>query len=523
MGSVVKGERCLIAINYEPPGAFNGSIAEAYGQMTAQNARAEFQLKAAEARSQAQARSQANQNQQDALAQKSYEFDQSQMPSERDQFNAAQQANQTQAHIGGQMALQQQSQQFRNQEYQRDFNYSDNLRLQNAQQQRNLIDQDSTLTPAEKQRAIAMVDPTISALTFQQRQTQQRLEQQQISRIASQQAHQDGLDAIHRQQVGQQGTAGHYRIPDSNDPTGQTMLPGWYQRNYRGETELIPGTAPGGRGASGTGTNSPGQIPPQIVSAIDHATRTVDSALAHTGETALPEDHEFRRDRLGAITRIARENRQVAEQMTAEDRDIRSRLANGPLPFDVPSQAQPTDIPGVVQNQLQSNINRAITTAEARNAPRESEQLRSLAMSLNNGKSTGDLDQAQQRLLQSTGYYRSEFTPQLDRQISQAIQRPPQVIQAGGQRVIQRQPPSPEMQEAASGLRSILAAFGGRPPESAPQARQRFDEMRGRIGFTEWPPPLSRHSDRPPIPVANPRPSSSNSAISFDNPYLGMS
>lgn len=188
MGSVVKGERCLIAINYEPPGAFNGSIAEAYGQMTAQNARAEFQLKAAEARSQAQARSQANQNQQDALAQKSYEFDQSQMPSERDQFNAAQQANQTQAHIGGQMALQQQSQQFRNQEYHRDFNYSDNLRLQNAQQQRNMISQDASMSDSEKQQALALVDPTISALTFQQRQTQMRQEREQTQRLRDQNA-----------------------------------------------------------------------------------------------------------------------------------------------------------------------------------------------------------------------------------------------------------------------------------------------------------------------------------------------
>lgn len=326
-------------------------------------------------------------------------------------------------------------------------------------------------------------------------------------RAASMAAHQDSLDALQREQRARTGNVGHYRVPDPNDPSGQTMLPGMYQRNRYGETELITGTdGAGGRGRSG-GAGASGGIAPQIDSAIQHATATVDRALSSSPETGgLPANHPWRTDRGAAILNEARAHRQAAEALTAEDRDVRSQNAGGPLPFDVPDNSPASSVPGVVQNQLQNNINRAVQAAEARNAPRQSEALRRVAAAIQGGQSTGDLSPEQQQILQTTGYYRQEFTPQIDRQISAAITPPPQIVSNGGQRVVERRNPSPQMQAAAQDFRSLLAAFGSRPPESSPMARQRFDELRGQIGFTSWPPPLSRHSDRPAIPVSAPRP-----------------
>jgi len=494
-------------ISYEPMQPFDKSVYEAYGASQARQQANEMALRA-------YGSTQASADRRQEMAQQEEQFNASYQ--QRFQLQDSAQAHdfaQAQQHTDLQAQLSQTQ-----------LNQAENMRLQRLDRQIEYVQANSgpgqQYTPQEAQEMIGDLRMGRDPLQARAQRAQILHSQAQTQQITQQMAHQDSLDALRRAQQGQTGAAGTFQMPDPSDPTGQTKLPGLYYRDHQGNPQIVPSSSGTGSRASGAGS-VPGAIMPQIDSAINHATQTIDRALSATGDQALPENHPFRRDRATAILQLAREHREASEALQAEDRDVRSRLAGGPLPFDVPPAGAP-DANGMIQNAMQRGVNNAIRAAESRNAPRESERFRAIAGELNAGRTTGDLTPSQQETLRQTGYYGQGFTPQIDRQISAAIIQPAQVINQGGQRVVMRPNPPPEMQQAAQELRTLLSAFDGPPPESRPMALARFNELRGRIGLSTWPPPLSRHSDQPtraPISPDQVPAATSNAAIRPRNPY----
>lgn len=231
-------------ITYEPASPLGGSIAEDYGQLQQQNKRSEFQLKVAEAQAQAHARDQANANQVSQMnAQVNMASEHNRLQSEAQTAQMQTGMNERQMSVDAQAAHQQ-----------REFNYADNLRLQNLQQQRSMIENQSDLSESERADLLRQMDPNISALKFRQQQTQMQQEKQQTQRMMHQNAQAATIQSLNADAQAQ-GALG--RVVNLQDDQGNDLGPHQWDMQH-GRYDPLPVTATrGGSGAGATASQGP--------------------------------------------------------------------------------------------------------------------------------------------------------------------------------------------------------------------------------------------------------------------------
>lgn len=317
-----------MAITYQPPEAFDASVSQAYGALQQQNLRSEYQLKVAEARAAAAARDQANANQVSGQnAQVNIDEANNQLKS-----GVASAQNQTSIEEAG-MREQGQMQRQAN-----EFNYADNLRLQNLQQQRSMIANDPTLGDDERASLRSMMDPSISALTFRQKQTQIQQERAQTDRIQHQTAQMTTMQGL-------------------NDQFRARMLPNATVQHRDDEGNLIAITHPDGRGGFHT-------------IQIRQQNPTGNSA-SETRPLTAAQTAGFRRS---AETSVARDPAFIGKPQPEIDREVEARFRRWtrqqgasetlpPRPIELPDNAPLSRLPADQRGILRGlNADQAVLT-----------------------------------------------------------------------------------------------------------------------------------------------------------------
>ncbi len=303
-----------------------------------------------------------------------------------------------------------------------------------------------------------------------------------------------------------------FRAQSGVGPITQVIGGQTYLQNRRGEWSVVaqPHQPADGR-SRGAGTQND-----HFDTAYTAATTAVNLML---NDPMVSEEDKARlrtpAGRQQAVEREVQARVDAHQRLATRDHEQRSRLPGGPIPFDPPDPGQELRrLP--VRRQMEVQFRDQIAAAMEHDQRGRETQLRRLAGAWTDaGGDSGRLSQEDQQTLQGIGgYYRREFTPEIDREISYRA-RPvpgPEVRDPSGVR-IQQMMPSP-LTDASREFREILTAHGGRPPETNRDERRRFDELRGRLGFTVWPPPRQAAATGPAMPVVQPRPAPSQGGMS---------
>jgi hypothetical protein len=259
-----------------------------------------------------------------------------------------------------------------------------------------------------------------------------------------------------------------------------------------------------GGGSGGSGTRSTGGTADHFDQNYTAASRVVDNMINDTNtseaDRRLLQTPEGRQN---AIQKEVRNRLQVHQNLYGENQVQQRLQPGGPMPFDPRGPDEATTTP---QRRVELGFVDEIRQAMDNGQTQREGRLRQLAGNFQNvGGDTGRLGEADQKALEQLGYYRNDFNPEVDRAITFAARAQPGPAVRGPDGTVMRQNvQNPQMVEAANVMRQALLTYRGRrPPDSNRQAQIEFDQARGRLGFSTWPPPRQSAATGPAIPTVN--------------------